>query len=166
MDLKKNAHHVLGLINGESTLSATEVAAEAYLRLVKYPMDSNRREFAGRKQFFGLAQKAMLHIMMDYQKRKHTKRRGGEFQRVPLEMDELGSSDWEGPRLVQLEQLLGELAISHPDWYHVIHHRFIDGETQTVKQLAQRLGSSERDIYRKTNMGLAWIRRRLEQLET
>lgn len=164
-DLKKNAYGVLGAVGEDATLSATEIANEAYVRLVRYPMDENRAPFAHRKQFFGLAQKAMLHILLDHHRKKKTQRRGGHLQRVDDGVEGVQQKVPCQPDIAVLEHLLGELAVVRPDWYQIIHQRFTCEQPQTVRKLAGMLELSEREIYRKTNLGLAWMRRGMEQLE-
>ncbi len=164
LDLKNNARGALRQIGGEATLSATEIANEAYLRLANYPMHAGRSPFANRRQFFGLAQKAMLHVLIDRHKRKSARRRGGDLCRADLDANApIAEQPAAKPDLSSLERVLGELALVRPDWFRVIHQRFTAEQTATVRQLAQSLGLSEREIYRKTNLGIAWMRKRLAQ---
>ena len=161
-DLKVNARSVLRLDAGNATLSATEVANEAYLRLIRYPMDRDRLPFESRKQFFGLVQKTMLHILVDHHRRKQAVRHGGGLTRVDLE--EAGQQQAEeDPDLSHLERALGQLALVKPGWYHVIHQRFLSECAATVQQLAKALKVSEREVFRKTHLGLAWLRQRLQE---
>lgn len=161
-DLWRNAKHLIDRQTGCFTLSATDLAHEAYLRLVRYPMHAQKQPFANRKQFFGLAQKAMVHILIDYHRRKIALRHGGGLKKVSLESFDHAHLPPCLPDILGLEQVLGELAHTKPDWYHVLHQRFLAESPATVAELAKSLNSSSREIYRKTNWCLAWLRRRLK----
>ena len=63
------------------TLQPTELAHEAYLKLV----DQNSYGFKNRTQFFALAAKMMRNILVDHAKSKKAVKRGGEMKKVSLE---------------------------------------------------------------------------------
>ena len=68
------------------TLQATALVHEAYLRLIgETPAPWN-----GRRHFLAAAAEAMRRILIDYARAKHTQKRGGGRQRVPLDDNEAG----------------------------------------------------------------------------
>ncbi len=64
----------------EHTLQPTALVHEAYLRLV-----DQRASIENRGHFLALAATQMRRILMDYARKHHAARRGGEDQRVLLE---------------------------------------------------------------------------------
>ena len=65
------------------TLQATALVHEAYLRLV----GSENQNWQGRTHFFAAAAEAMRRILIDNARRKQRIKRGGNHQKVDLEVD-------------------------------------------------------------------------------
>ena len=67
--------------HGEHTLQATALVHEAYIRLV----DRTRLGAEGRSHFLAQAALAMRRILVDHARRKRSAKRGGGWQRIPIE---------------------------------------------------------------------------------
>src|ERR1700741_5319960 len=64
------------------TLDATALVHEAYVRLVD---QSQPQAFANRRHFVAAAAEAMLRILVENARRKHSLKRGGGRERVELD---------------------------------------------------------------------------------
>ncbi len=62
------------------TLRTTEIVHEAYLRLVDSDIAWNDRA-----HFYAIASQVMRRILVDYAKSRNREKRGGEYERVPLD---------------------------------------------------------------------------------
>jgi RNA polymerase sigma factor (TIGR02999 family) len=89
------------------TLQATALVHEAYLRLVG-PEDLG---WDNRGHFFKAAAEAMRRILIEKARSKKTRRRGGEVERVDLEVENLPIEDYlELDDLIDLDEALTRLA--------------------------------------------------------
>jgi RNA polymerase sigma factor (TIGR02999 family) len=89
------------------TLQATALVHEAYLRLVG-PEDLG---WDNRGHFFKAAAEAMRRILIEKARSKKTRRRGGEVERVDLEVENLPIEDYlELDDLIDLDEALTKLA--------------------------------------------------------
>src|SRR5689334_14931562 len=66
--------------DGEETLDTTSLLHEAYLRLA----DQSAPEWESYPHFLAVASTAMRQILLDYAKRKHAAKRGGQSVHIPL----------------------------------------------------------------------------------
>src|SRR5437870_3543283 len=74
---RKLAHEKPG-----QTLQATALVHDAYLRLIG---QHESRSYKDRGHFFAAAAGAMRRILVESARRKKTRKRGGDFQRQPLD---------------------------------------------------------------------------------
>src|SRR5271170_100776 len=65
-----------------NTLQPTALVHEAYLRLV------GDQEFENRRHFFAAAAEAMRRILVENARRKHSLKRGGDRQRLDLDVEQ------------------------------------------------------------------------------
>ena len=80
-ELRKIASAMMAGERRDHTLQPTAVASEAYMQLV----DPRHHNWESRAQFFAAAAHAMRHILVDYSRKKHSQKRGGNLQRVDLD---------------------------------------------------------------------------------
>lgn len=64
---------------GNLTMEPTVLVNEAFLRLVK-----QRKRYDSRGHFFTIATKMMMRVLMDYDRKRRSAKRGGEHVRVSL----------------------------------------------------------------------------------
>lgn len=79
-ELRRMAKHFMRGQPSGHTFQTTELIHEAYLKLAK----NDRQNWQNRAHFFGVAAKAMRHILVDYARSKHTQKRGGWQEKVTL----------------------------------------------------------------------------------
>src|SRR6516162_5358599 len=77
-ELRRLAAAQLACEKPGQTLDATALVHEAYLRLV------GDQQFDNRRHFFAAASEAMRRILVEYARRKHSLKRGGDRRRLDL----------------------------------------------------------------------------------
>lgn len=93
-----NGGHINGL-----TMEPRMLAHDALLKIMQRPL-----EFENRRHFFSYASRVMAHAMIDYQRRRHAAKRGGD--QIQITLSQLAGDDdiefFEMPAaLEELEQL-------------------------------------------------------------
>ncbi|MGH7740663.1 MAG: sigma-70 family RNA polymerase sigma factor [Candidatus Eiseniibacteriota bacterium] len=135
------------------TLQATELAHEAFLRLI------HQREvtWQNRAHFMGLVAQAMRRILADHARRRRAQKRGGDPLRVTLLPDSL--PDTQDVAADELDQALEDLARLEPRQARVVEMRFYAG--LTVEETAEVLGTSPATVKRDWTVARAWLHREL-----
>lgn len=72
-ELHRLAHHYMSRERAGHTLQTTALVDEAYLRLV----GQKNIDWHDRAHFFGIAAKLMRQILVDYARKRHFAKRGG-----------------------------------------------------------------------------------------
>jgi RNA polymerase sigma factor (TIGR02999 family) len=109
-ELRKLAAQRLAHGKPGQTLDATALVHEAYLRLFG-PGDSPSVKFANRSHFLAAAAQAMRRILVDRVRARHSLKRGGDAQRIPLDGIAANDSD---QQLLALDEALSQLKWSDP----------------------------------------------------
>jgi RNA polymerase sigma factor (TIGR02999 family) len=137
------------------TLQPTALVHEAYLRLIG-PGDEPRWD--GRAHFFAAAAEAMRRILVDFARRKHRLKRGGDRQRVDLQAVEAASA---GPSedLLALDEALELLAAEDRQKAELVKLRYFAG--LSVEEAARCLGLSRATADRYWAYARAWLYDRL-----
>ena len=107
---------------GRHTLQATALVNEAYLRLMRGPEIINDRQ-----HFFALAAQAMRRVLVDYARQKRSGKRGGDRERVTLEL--VPGQPAVDVDLVALDDALRRLAALDAQAARVVELRFFGGHT-------------------------------------
>jgi RNA polymerase sigma factor (TIGR02999 family) len=131
------------------TLQATALVHEAYVRLVDV---EKIQQWKSRGHFFGAAAEAMRRILVDNARRKQTLKRGGGWQRQPLEEAAVPEADAE---LVALDAALVKLAQTDPQKAKLVELRYFAG--LTGDQAATMLGISSTTADRHWAYARAWL---------
>jgi len=131
------------------TLQPTALVHEAYLRLVG---EKEEATFQDRHHFIATAAKAMRQILVDVARAKRTKKRGGDYQKVPLEGLAVPLPDQE---LLELHEAMQRLAEDDPLKAQLVELRFFGG--LTGDQAAQVLGISPSTADRHWVFARAWL---------
>src|SRR5215831_15305079 len=105
------------------TLQPTALVHEAYLRIVS---GENAPKWDHRGHFFAAAAEAMRRILVDNARRKRRPKHGGDQERIDLEIGEI-SSGIEDEKLLQVNELLDELAAEDPTKAEVVKQKFFVG---------------------------------------
>ena len=136
------------------TLQPTELAHEAYLKLV----DQNSYGFKNRTQFFALAAKMMRNILVDHAKSKKAVKRGGEMQKVALEKTIVSIAEMDLD-ILALDSELKKLAKMDEEKCQIVELKFFGG--LTTKEIAEVIGKSTATVEREWSFSRAWLHQKL-----
>jgi len=149
----KLAHEAPG-----QTLQATALVHEAWLRLVG---DKNP-SFNGREHFFRASAEAMRRILIDRARRKHTRRHGGEYQRVDIAGFDLAAPvPTNDDQLLAVDEALDKFALEHPVQAELVKLRYFAGLTN--EEVSKVLGISVSTAKNYWNFSRAWLLNEIEQ---
>jgi RNA polymerase sigma factor (TIGR02999 family) len=132
------------------TLQATALVHEAWLRLVA----SEHRDWHNRSYFFAAAAEAMRRILVETARRKYRQKRGGDWQRVPLEGLNLANDPTED-HILWVDEALEELARLEPTEAKVVTMHVFAGMSHS--EIGNALGLSERSVKRYWSYAKTWL---------
>jgi RNA polymerase sigma factor (TIGR02999 family) len=132
------------------TLQATALVHEAYLRLV----GEGDPHWNGRRHFFGAAAEAMRRILVENARRRKRLKRGGQMERVELDVLDL-PSPMPDDELLALNEALDRLARVDPRAAELVKLCFFVGLTQ--EQVARNLNVSVGTVERTWAYARAWL---------
>jgi len=138
------------------TLQTTAVINEAYLKLAA----GREGAWKNRSHFFGVAAKAMRHVLVDYARSQRASKRGGEIAIVPLDEDP-AATDKKATEVIALDSALTALAKSFPRQGQVVELRYFGG--LSVQEAAHALNISQETITRDWKFARAFLRREMER---
>ena len=154
-ELHKLASRYLRRERSDHTLQTTAVVHEAYLKLVNQ-RDAN---FENRLHFFAVAAQIMRRILVDYARRHHASKRGGDLYKLSLD-EALVTSEEKGADLLALDEALERLAAIDPRQSRVVELRIFAG--LTLEETAQALNISPSTVRREWSMAKAWLHRQIK----
>ena len=154
-ELHKLASRYLRRERRDHTLQTTAVVHEAYLKLVNQ-RDAN---FENRLHFFAVAAQIMRRILVDYARRHHASKRGGDLYKLSLD-EALVTSEEKGADLLALDEALERLAAIDPRQSRVVELRIFAG--LTLEETAQALNISPSTVRREWSMAKAWLHRQIK----
>ncbi|HET7844509.1 MAG TPA: ECF-type sigma factor [Xanthomonadales bacterium] len=154
--MRAMAQRELGTAKGRLTMRATELANEAYLRLLE-----QRGEWQDRNHFLAITGTVIRRVLIDFVRERQARKRGSDFEMVALDPD----ADQDHPRvedaldLLALDRALTSLAGRDPLAARVVELRYFAGLTS--EQVAQVLGIGYATVVRHWQFGRAYLHRRL-----
>jgi RNA polymerase sigma factor (TIGR02999 family) len=151
-ELRKMARRYMSQQNPGHTLQTTALIHEAYLRMVK----QKQKHFENRVHFFGVAARAMRHILVDYARARHTAKRGGGSRPISLEEAALVTPE-RAAELVAFDEALQELMTLSERQGRVVELRYFGG--LSVDETATVLGVSAETVMRDWSMAKTWLHR-------
>ena len=137
------------------TLDATALIHEAYLRLA----DQTEVRWQNRAHFFGVAAKAMRHIVVDHVRTRRAAKRGGEARRVPL--DAVSVAIERPIDVIALDDALQSLAVLDHRKSQVVELKYFGG--LAVREIAEVLHVSEETVARDWRLARTWLLRELSK---
>lgn len=153
--LRKLAANCLRAERPDHTLRATALVHEAYLRLV----DSDVA-WANRVHFYAVSARMLRRILVDHAKSHNRQKRGGEFQKIPLDEAILvGPQSQSG--IVELDEAMQRLAAHDQRKSELIELLFFGG--LTYDEAAAALKISPATVHRELTLAKAWLHRELGQ---
>ena len=141
---------------GNHTLSKTELVHEAYLKMI----DQTQIDFTDKSHFLAIASRCMRQILIDYARKKHANKRGGEKKDLTY-IDELfEGQDSKAQELIDIDSALNELEQLSERLSKVVEMRFF-GE-MTIEQTAEALDISESTVKRDWIKARGWLYKELK----
>jgi RNA polymerase sigma factor (TIGR02999 family) len=136
------------------TLQATALVHEAFIRLV----GDEPAGWDNRGHFFSAAAEAMRRILVENARRKQSQKRGGGYERVPL--DELTISIT-GPSedIIAVSEALDKLVVEDQAVAELVKLHYFSG--LTLDQVAQLRGIGRRTAAKHLSYARAWLRREI-----
>jgi RNA polymerase sigma factor (TIGR02999 family) len=159
-ELRKLAAQKLGQEKPGQTLQATALVHEAYLRLVVSGEASAPRvqHWNSRGHFFAAAAEAMRRILVENARSKGRRKRGGDWRRCAVQVNEPAIA---GPDvdILAVDEALAQLAKGHPEKVELVKLRYFAG--MTLAEAASALGISTATADRQWRYARAWLARHL-----
>jgi RNA polymerase sigma factor (TIGR02999 family) len=153
--LRRLASHCLRAERPNHTLRATALVNEAYMRLIDADV-----AWQDRVHFFAVSARMLRRILVDHAKSNNRQKRGGEFQKIPLDEGVLvGPQDDKG--IVELDDALKRLAVQDQRKSELIELLFFGG--LTYDEAAAALSISPATVHRELTLAKAWLYRELGQ---
>lgn len=136
------------------TLQPTALVNEAYLRLINV----HRIQWQNRAHFIAMAARTMRRILVDSARARGNEKRGGGFEKVPLDDVALDPAISEID-VLRVDEALQALAAIYPRPHDVVELRFFGG--LTIDETAEVLGISPDTVKRDWRFAKLWLVREL-----
>src|ERR1700676_3191033 len=135
-----------------STLSATALVNEAWLKLAKQPGIAA----ASRLHFKRIAARAMRQLLVEAARRRNAHKRGGDGEVIFVSFDDsLDGAVTPQENMLALDTALTELARLEPHHALIVESRFFGG--LDVSEISSLIGVSEATILRDWRAAKAWL---------
>jgi RNA polymerase sigma factor (TIGR02999 family) len=135
-----------------STLSATALVNEAWLKLAKQPGIAA----ASRLHFKRIAARAMRQLLVEAARRRNAHKRGGDGEAIFVSFDDsLDGAVTPQENMLALDTALTELARLEPRQALIVESRFFGG--LEVSEISSLIGVSEATILRDWRAAKAWL---------
>jgi RNA polymerase sigma-70 factor, ECF subfamily len=150
-ELRQVASRMMRRERAGHTLSPTAVVHEAVVRLLDEAVFDRARD---RDFLFAAAARAMREILVDHARRRAAARRGGEWERVPLDslVDYFEAQDVD---VSEIHEAIVRLTALDERQGQAITLRYFGG--LTVTEVASALGISVATVERDCRLGRAWL---------
>jgi RNA polymerase sigma factor (TIGR02999 family) len=136
------------------TFQTTELIHEAYLKLAR----QDEQNWQNRAHFFGVASKAMRHILVDYARSKQSQKRGGWQEKVTLS-DATAISGGHAKEIIALDDALKTLASLDERKGRIVELKYFGGITND--EIAEVLNVSTETVKRDWRFARTWLLREL-----
>jgi RNA polymerase sigma factor (TIGR02999 family) len=150
-ELRRLAGSYLRRERADHTLQPTALVHEAYMKLI----DQKRVKWQNRAHFFGIAAQVMRRILLDHARKHQAEKRGGEFEKLPIEEEILIVSHDKSAELIALDDALQELAKLDEQKARIVELRYFGG--LSIEETAEVVGVSVPTINRQWRMAKAWL---------
>lgn len=151
--LRKLAANCLRSERPDHTLRATALVHEAYLRLV-----DSEVTFQDRVHFYAVSARVLRRILVDHARTKNRQKRGGEFEKIPLD-EALVVGPQANRGIIALDDALKRLAENDQRKSDLIELIFFGG--LTYDETAEALKISPATVHRELSLAKAWLHREM-----
>ena len=134
----------------------TELVHETYLRMI----GNENLAWKSRSHFYGACAVVIRRILVDQARSRSRQKRGGQFEKVILEANDLAKPESDVD-LVALDEAMQELEQLSPRQAKLVELRFFGGLTE--KEAAEVLQVSRRTVGGDWAMARAWLRTKLAE---
>ena len=155
-ELRRMARNYMRRQPSGHTFQTTDLIHEAYLKIA----GGEDRNWQSRNHFFGVAAKAMRHILVDYARSKNNQRHGGWQERVTL-ADDMRVTNQSPEEMVALDEALNRLEILDDRKVRVVEMKFFAG--LNVAEIAGVLKVSPETVKRDWSFAQTWLLRELQK---
>ncbi len=153
-ELRRLAAHHLAHGPGDVSLQATELAHEAYFKLI----GQTRITWENRAQLFAVLSHLLRRLLVDLARRRRRQKRGDGQEALTID-DEMLSAERIDMDVLALDQALTELAEIDETAVRVVEARFFAGMTHDETSAA--LGVGRATVGRSWRFARAWLEKRL-----
>ncbi len=154
-ELRRLAHRQMRRERPGHTLQTTDLANEAYLRLV----GSHQVDWQDRVHFFAVAAQIMRHLLVDRARARRYVKRGGGARQVTLDETAI-ISQRRGTEMLALDEALTRLAALDERKSKIVELRYFGG--LSAEEVAEVLGVSTITVKREWLKAKAWLYRELK----
>lgn len=141
--------------NPGHTLQATALVHEVFLKLI-----GNRElPWKNRSHFYSAAAQGMRRILLDHARAKGRQKRGGQIQRMPLNVADLAAQQ-NPEQILALDDALCRLEEQNPEAAQIVRLRFFAG--LSIDQTAEAMEMAPRTVDRRWKFARAWLFKAIE----
>lgn len=158
--LYRIATRLVGSPNGTPTLGATALINEGYSRLMQ---SSDLAGIQDAHHFYRRFAMCMKHALIDHARSKLAEKRGGDLQRIDLEIV-LRWFALPTNQFLELTDALEELTVDDPSCGNLMELRYFG--QMTIAELSFLTSSSTATIERRLRFGKAYLRDKLTEEKT
>ncbi|MEK6283701.1 MAG: sigma-70 family RNA polymerase sigma factor [Acidobacteriota bacterium] len=155
-ELHRLAHHYMNRERVGHTLQTTALVNEEYVRLVGQSID-----WRSRAHFFGIAARVMRQILVDYARKRHYAKRGGNAQQVSLDEAAI-VAEGRATEIIVLDEALRDLAAIAPEQTRIVELKFFGGLTN--EETAEVMALSVDKVKRDWSMAKTWLYHQMKQV--
>jgi RNA polymerase sigma-70 factor, ECF subfamily len=137
------------------TFQTTELLHETYLKIA----GNGQHRWANRNHFFGVAAKAMRHILVDHARSKQAEKRGGGRDRVSM-ADNLARTEAQSEQVIALDDALTKLARLDERKSRVVELKYFGGLTN--EETSSVLNISVETVKRDWSFARTWLLREFD----
>ena len=153
-ELRRMAKNYMRKQPSGHTFQTTELIHEAYLKIAAGKV----KQWENRAHFFGVAAKAMRHILVDYARSKSRNKRGGWQDRVTF-VEDVAVTSGRSEQIIALDDALNQLAVLDERKVRVVEMKFFGG--LKVEEIAEVLRVSSETVKRDWSFAQTWLLREL-----
>jgi RNA polymerase sigma factor (TIGR02999 family) len=154
-ELRRMAGHHFKSEQPGRTLQPTALVHEAWIRLFK----TGPPKYANRAHFFGVAARAMRRILVEEARRRRARKRGGDWERIPLEGVQLVQPDM--PDYLAIDSALKRLNRFDSRLAQIVELRIFAG--LTARETARTLRMGESTVRSRWSVAQAWLKREIQE---
>jgi len=155
-ELEQRARNILGMRRMGDDPETLSLVNQACLKMMK----GEDRTFPSRAEFLAFSAKAMRHVLIDLIRSRRTTRRGGDRDRVPLDVAEPAAHDGDD-EVLDVHDKLERLADEDARMARIVELRFFGG--LTFPEIAKVTGTSAEVAEADWRFARIWLRGALDE---